>query len=62
METNIKAKNNIVLNVIYKAKRFKTQKWKNLKECMDNIANALKEGVKRINIWFKKCINKLSAE
>jgi len=35
--------------VIYKVERFKTQKWKNLKECADNIANALKEGVKRID-------------
>ena len=50
---------NITLNVTYKADRFKTQGWKNPKERTDNIANALKEGVKRINTWFKEYINKL---
>jgi len=43
---------------MYKAERFKTKGQENLKEGADNIANALKEGIKRIETWFKKCINK----
>ena len=39
----------ITLDITYKVERFKTQRWKNLKECLNNIVNALKEGVKRIN-------------
>ena len=42
--------------------RFKTQGWKNPKEYTDNIANALKEDVKRIDTWFKECINELLAK
>jgi hypothetical protein len=52
----------IALDVTYEAKRFKTQGWKNLKQLGDNIANALKEGVKRIDTWFEECINELRAE
>ena len=52
----------IVLRVMYEVKRFKTQRWKNLKQGVDNIANALKEDIKRINTWFKKCINEFLAE
>ena len=47
------------MNVMYEVERFKTQRWKNLKKCVDNIVNALKEGVERIDTWFKKYINKL---
>ena len=50
---------NIALKVIYKAERFKIQRQKNLKQGADNIANALKEGIKRINTQFKEYINKL---
>ena len=49
----------IMLDVMYEAERFKTQGWKNLKERADNIANALKEGVERIDTWFEECINEL---
>ena len=51
--------NCIALDVTYEAERFKTQGWRNLKERADNIANALKEGVKRIDTWFEECINEL---
>ncbi len=49
----------IMLDVMYEAERFKTQGWKNPKERADNIANALKEGVERIDTWFEECINEL---
>ena len=52
----------IVLDIIYEAERFKMKGQENLKEGADNIANVLKEGIKRIETWFKKCINKFQAE
>ena len=61
-ESTQKQDSYIALDIIYEAKRFKTKKQKNLKKGADNIANALKEGVKRIKTWFKKCINELQAE
>lgn len=52
----------ITIDTAYEAKRFKTQGWKNLKERADDIANALMEGVERIDTWFEECINELQAE
>ena len=52
----------IAFRATYEAERFKTQGWKNLKWGADNIANGLKEGVKRIDTWFEECINELRAE
>ena len=52
----------ITLDVAYEAERFKTQGWEDLEQGADDIANALKEGVKRIDTWFEECINELRAE
>jgi hypothetical protein len=52
----------ITLDVAYEAERFKTQGWEDLEQGADDIANALKEGVKRIDTWFGECINELRAE
>ena len=46
----------------YKAKRFGTQEEKDSKKRAENIANALKEGVERIDAWFEECIKELEAE
>jgi hypothetical protein len=56
-----KLDNVITYNENYTADRFKTEGWKNLKERAENVANALKEGVKRIDTWFEECINELSS-
>lgn len=52
----------IALDVAYEAERFKTQGWEDLEQGADDIANALKEGVKRINTWFEECIHELRAK
>jgi hypothetical protein len=49
------------VGVKYKVKRFGTQGWENPKQGADDIANALEEGVKKIDTWFEECINELRA-
>lgn len=53
--------NYIALGVKYNVKRFGTQGWENPKQGADDIANALEEGVKKIDTWFEECINELRA-
>jgi len=52
----------IVPEFSYKAKRFGTQEEKDPKQLAENIANALKEGVARVDAWFEECIKELEAE
>ena len=52
----------IVPEFSYKAKRFGTQEEKDPKQFAENIANALKEGVARIDAWFEECIKELEVE
>ena len=49
------------VGISYIAKRFGAQE-EDPKKSAENIANALKEGVKTIDAWFEECIKELEAE
>ena len=52
----------VVLDVEYEAERFKMEGKGDQEELAENMANALKEGVERIDTWFEECINDLEAK
>jgi hypothetical protein len=41
---------------------YRAERWENQERRAENIANALKEGVNRIDTWFEECTSELLAE